>query len=554
MAVYPPTIPILPSIFNPDEFYKFDTGVGSLAEVLAEGNDGNNLGIVSGGAIGCSSITTPFGFINALETTTITDIATTGVSIDPTGTLKIKGATTKGSLLVGDGTNTIELPTATNGLVLKTNSGTASGLEWGADGAGVTSITAGLNIGVDSTISSAPAIRVLNPLTSTLNLGSQAITGTTGYINFATASPSSEAQMSASLGFTAYDSITTNIASTLSKTGLSTQTGSDNINVTPTGITKSVGATTLGITSNTSSITLTPLAANDCDVVVSGAGKLHIQQSTTGGQINPLCRLTNTNATGSVALEVYKNKPTASVGGDVLFNQSVYGKDGGNNKQEYTRITHSVRDNTSGAEDGSMEMSCFVNGSVNTFLQLNGNENEVNCLKTLDMGGNNIRTNTGNLTLDATSSTGTGNITLSAKSPTGKIQLDAPNYVNVSSAINVGSGTGYNFIQNDAIDIFDTSIATANTTATLGKNSVGFNRLNTLTSLSQSFSFDNDSASGGVINYQNTIGTNGIVISSNRSIELSSVAGLFFLTNLPTSSSGLPTGALWNNSGVLNIA
>jgi hypothetical protein len=58
----------------------------------------------------------------------------------------------------------------------------------------------------------------------------------------------------------------------------------------------------------------------------------------------------------------------------------------------------------------------------------------------------------------------------------------------------------------------------------------------------------------GVINYTNTIGTNGIVVSTNQSIELSYFAGLFFLTGLPTSSIGLPTGALWNNSGVLNIA
>jgi hypothetical protein len=173
MATYPPALVNLPDIFNPDEFYQVETGVGTLAEVLAEGNNGANLGIVSGGAIGCSSITTPFGFIDALETTTITDIATTGVAITPTGTLKIKGATTKGSLLVGDGTNTIELPTATNGLVLKTNSGTASGLQWEADGLGVSSITAGLNIGIDATIPSAPVVRVLAPLTSTLDVGSQ---------------------------------------------------------------------------------------------------------------------------------------------------------------------------------------------------------------------------------------------------------------------------------------------------------------------------------------------------------------------------------------------
>jgi hypothetical protein len=149
------------------------------------------------------------------------------------------------------------------------------------------------------------------------------------------------------------------------------------------------------------------IGSNTAPVVISNSG--------AGGQLNPLMTLTNTNATGSVALEVYKNKPTAVVNGDVLFNQSVYGKDSGNNKQEYTRITHAIRDNISGTEDGSIEFSAFRAGAVNTFLQINGVDNEVNCLKNLDMGGNSVITNTGDMTISTTTSTGTGLITMSAK-------------------------------------------------------------------------------------------------------------------------------------------
>jgi hypothetical protein len=115
-----------------------------------------------------------------------------------------------------------------------------------------------------------------------------------------------------------------------------------------------------------------------------------ITNSNAGGQANPTLTLTNTNATGSVALEVYKNKPTAGTNGDVLFNQSVYGKDNGNAKQEYTRISHTIRDNIGGTEDGSIEFSAFRAGAINTFIQINGVENEVNILKPLDMGSNNI--------------------------------------------------------------------------------------------------------------------------------------------------------------------
>jgi hypothetical protein len=416
MATYPPTVNQLPSIFNPDDFYKPQTGVGTLQEVLIQGNDANNLDIVNGGTFGCDALSTPFGFINSLDASVLGDISTTGLSINPNGTLRIKGATSKGSLIAGDGTNTIELPTATNGLFLKTNSATASGLEWGSGGGsgGVSSITAGLNIGVDNTIPSAPIIRVLNPLTSTLNLGTQNITGTNGYINFISGA-TSEAQMSALLGFLAYDAINPNIVSSLIKTGMTTKNATDTIVVNPTSITKSVGATPLAITSTTSPISITPLTGNDCDVVVSGAGKLNIQQSTAGGSLNPLCFLTNTNTTGSVALEVYKNKPTAGSSGDILFSQSVFGKDSINTKQEYSRITTTIRDPTSGSEDGSMEFYATSNNATQLMFQLNGVENDINCYRQLDMNGNNIKSSTTDLVLNSTTSSGNGDIRLTSK-------------------------------------------------------------------------------------------------------------------------------------------
>jgi hypothetical protein len=160
--------------------------------------------------------------------------------------------------------------------------------------------------------------------------------------------------------------------------------------------------------------TLNSVLANG-NTATGSYANITLTDPDVGGQANPILTLNNTNATGSVAMEVYKNKPTAVANGDVLFNQSVYGKDSALNKQEYTRISHTIRDGTGGVEDGSIEMGAFVNGSFNNFLQINGNENEVNCLKVLDMGGNNIRTNTGSLTMTTIGSSGTGDLTLSAK-------------------------------------------------------------------------------------------------------------------------------------------
>lgn len=140
-----------------------------------------------------------------------------------------------------------------------------------------------------------------------------------------------------------------------------------------------------------------------------------ITNSNIGGQANPLLTLTNSNATGAVAVEIYRNKPTAGAIGDVLHLQSVYGKDGTNAKQEYTRITHTLRDGGSGTEDGSIEFSCFRAGAINTFLQINGVENEINVLKNIDMSGYDLRTNQGDMVISSAGSSGNGKITIAPK-------------------------------------------------------------------------------------------------------------------------------------------
>jgi hypothetical protein len=187
-----------------------------------------------------------------------------------------------------------------------------------------------------------------------------------------------------------------------------------------------------------------------------GTGGFQFNQTGTGGQANPGLILNNTNAVGSVAMEIYKNKPTPGVAGDVLFNQSVYGKDNGGAKQEFTRITHTIRDAAVAGEDGSIEFSAFVNGSVNTFLQINGNQNEVNCLKNLDMEGHNIRTSSGGLTIDTTGSSGSGDINISGKSSSimtlsaTQINLNSTggNHVNLNSTGNVSLNAANQLIFN----------------------------------------------------------------------------------------------------------
>jgi len=223
--------------------------------------------------------------------------------------------------------------------------------------------------------------------------------------------------------------------------------------------------------------------------VLGGQGRLTLTSAEAGGTSNASLQLNNTGATGPIYMEVYKNKPTVGANGDVLFQQSVFGKDTtlpNGTKQEYTRITHTIRDATAGAEDGSMELGCVVNGGFANFIQLNANDSpigEINFTRPLDfIGGSDANATiklsgigSNDLNINASTSAGTGHINLTSKTGT---------VLNVAGNINI-----------------------------------------------------NASASTG----------NGNIIITPKA------TGHLTINNLPTSSAGLPAGAIWNNGGVLNV-
>jgi hypothetical protein len=348
-------------------------------------------------------------------------------------------------------------------LVLTADNTKPLGVFWGVDAQGVgtiTSVSAGNNISVSGSLS-APVVNLQSPLSATLALGTQNVTGSTTNITLTTGGSNFNAEASGITITNATDNSTfgaqgvdTNyfVAGVAgANADLNTNSGNAELFLSSSNLTggsahllqvsvplvlgnadilhTSVGATirnldisTEGSLGISAGIITAPTPTGSNTGITLNAGGLasntlpvKITNSNAGGQSNPTLTLTNTNATGSVALEVYKQKPTAGVNGDVLFNQSVYGKDSGNAKQEYTRISHTIRDNVGGTEDGSIEFSAFRAGAINTFIQINGVENEVNILKPLDMGGNNIVTNAGDLTITAAASTGTGRTTIQSK-------------------------------------------------------------------------------------------------------------------------------------------
>jgi len=205
---------------------------------------------------------------------------------DPTDTLIIKGATTKGSMLAGDGVKTESLIVGADGLFLKADSGSSLGLTWaaaagspgptgptgpqgptgatgpqgdtgptgptgptGATGAtgpqGIpTTITAGSNIGVAGT-ASVPIVSVLNPLTSTLNLGTQSITGSTS--NITLSSGTNQANMNGNLGFSSAVQATPTTKANLFNTSISIETSTNKVQITPTYLLKTLGTTAFQI-------------------------------------------------------------------------------------------------------------------------------------------------------------------------------------------------------------------------------------------------------------------------------------------------------------------
>ena len=428
----------------------------NIAQVLAVGNNALLQNLTNVGSISSASATITYATTPSLDATLIGDVLTTGLSINPDGNLRIKGAITKGSLLAGDGTNTIEFPTTSSNLYLKANSSTSSGLEWASIN-GVASITPGLNIGIDNTIPNAPVVSLLNPLTSYLNLGTQYVSGSTGYINFVAAA-TSEAQMSALLGFQSYDALTSTTQTSLYKTGLTTATAANSVTVNPLGMTKSVGSTTLGITSTISPITITPLAANDCNVVVSGAGKLHTIQSSTGGPTQPICQFENTNGgANAVHIDFYKNSPSPA-NNDEIGGLSFHANNGVGTSVEYARIGVTQRDVTSASENGSLSLYVCENSATPTeYLRSNGILGSNDLYKPIDTRGNAIKNTTAGqqLTLNQTApsqpiaitNSGGGGITNSCVS--GQYSVSSSSYsinattngsVSCSSSITLSAG------------------------------------------------------------------------------------------------------------------
>lgn len=150
--------------------------------------------------------------------------------------------------------------------------------------------------------------------------------------------------------------------------------------------------------------TITPIAGNDLNVVLSGAGSLHITQSSTGGASQPMLELENTNGGANGGhFDFYKNSPSPALD-DTIGAISLHAKNSSATKVEYARISGSQRQTTAGSENGSVSIFCCANSPTPTeMIRFNGDgqtgTGSIDTYKPFNISTNTIIGSTGSINL-----------------------------------------------------------------------------------------------------------------------------------------------------------
>ena len=182
-------------------------------------------------------------------------------------------------------------------------------------------------------------------------------------------------------------------------------------------LTSALDVGTQDITSTTSTIDITPLAGQDCNVNVSGAGGLHTVQTSAGGTAQPIARFVNTNAaTGAVTIRTNKTGRNAA-SNDVISSLQFNSRNFNAVDTTFAKIECVATTATAGDTDGSIDFYTNINTPNNNQLvfRLNGADNENNSFRPLDLNGNDLKTSTGAMTITTAASSGAGTLNLISK-------------------------------------------------------------------------------------------------------------------------------------------
>ena len=154
-----------------------------------------------------------------------------------TGTIDLYKDLNMGAVAIKDSASV----TGTSGQYL--TAGTGASTLWATLPTSVASITGGTNISITGT-ATVPIVNLQNPLTATLNLGTQNCQGTSSQITLINGG--FQSNMQANLGFTSVSATPTTKAN-LFNTSISVETLADKVIIQPTSVIKSVGSGTFTI-------------------------------------------------------------------------------------------------------------------------------------------------------------------------------------------------------------------------------------------------------------------------------------------------------------------
>jgi len=201
-------------------------------------------------------------------------------------------------------------------------------------------------------------------------------------------------------------------------------------------------ATGLEITSTNAVLTLTAGAAatlqgttatlqsGSSAVVASSTAVLNsaaqiLNNSTTAGAIaNPSFIFRETNATATAFPTIKTEKlSVVPIAGNPISAITNWASDATGTQREWSRIQTKVENIGAGNQDGTLSIFNSVNGSVLETFNFNGAQNENNSFRPLDLNGNALRTASGDLTIDTSTSSGNGILTLATKNGTGGLVI-----------------------------------------------------------------------------------------------------------------------------------
>ena len=143
----------------------------------------------------------------------------------------------------------------------------------------------------------------------------------------------------------------------------------------------------------------------------------------------------NHNTNGS---QIVLKKDAVSVASDTISSISTQTKDSAGVLREFSRISTRAASVGTGNQDGTLAVFTLINGVLIETFNFNGNDNEINSFRPIDINGQSLKTSTGNLLISAASSTGIGNFTIEPKSTTGDLIFNGNNIQSATSGGNSG--------------------------------------------------------------------------------------------------------------------